>query len=295
MAFLTDYKYYENSGVSPVDLNHGSYQYINLVEIVKNFMSNYTGNNEVIRNVSRQKVIFEAKQAIKELSFDSLKEVKVLQVDVGADLKAIMPPDYVRYVRISIFKNGKLIPLKEDSKANWAKQYLKDNAGDLTFDGDGKVIYMAVSQLDQSRIDGQDGRSAVQSTSLEVCDNPITSRYGADPSELNAGPSFDIDRRSGVINFSSDASNQSFIIEYISDGMEGNNDTSIAVNKLFERYLYAKIAYEVVSSKMGIQEYIVRRYMKKARAEQRNASIRMKNFDPVNLLKALRSMDKRIK
>jgi hypothetical protein len=51
----------------------------------------------------------------------------------------------------------------------------------------------------------------------------------------------------------------------------------------------------VVSSKMGIQEYIVRRYMKKARAEQRNASIRMKNFDPVNLLKALRSMDKRIK
>jgi len=296
MAFLTDYQYYENSGVSPTDANHGSYQYINLVDIVKNFMSNYTGNNEVIRNISRQRIIFEAKQAIKELSFDSLKEVKVMQVEVGSDLKAIMPHDYVKYVRISIFKNGKLMPLKEDSKTNWAKQYLKDNAGNLTFDELGNVILKSISDIDQSRLDGQDTNSNLpEQNSFEIYTDLIGGRYGADPSELSAGPSFMIDQRSGVINFSSDAIDQSFIIEYVSDGMEKNNDTSIAVNKFFERYIYAKIAYEVVNSKIGVQEYIINRYRRKSMAEWRNASIRMKNFDPVNLLKGLRAMDKRIK
>ena len=296
MAFLTDYQYYENSGVAPTDVNHGSYQYINLVDIVKNFMSNYTGNNEVIRNISRQRIIFEAKQAIKELSFDSLKEVKVMQVEVGSDLKAVMPHDYVKYVRISIFKNGKLMPLKEDSKTNWAKQYLKDNSGRLTFDESGNVILKSISDIDQSRLDGQDvNNNLPEQNSFEIYTDLIGGRYGADPSELSAGPSFMIDQRSGVINFSSDAANQSFIIEYVSDGMEKNNDTSIAVNKFFERYIYAKIAYEVVNSKIGIQEYIINRYRRKSMAEWRNASIRMKNFDPVNLLKGLRAMDKRIK
>ena len=301
MAFLTDYQYYENGGVDPIDANHGSYQYVNLVDIVNNFMSNNTGNNEILRNVSRQKVIFQAKQAIKELSFDSLKEIKVMQVDVGSDLKAIMPHDYVKYVRISLFENGKLVPLKEDSTTKWASQYLKDGQGNLTFDGDGNVILKPISDLDQSRLDGKD-ISQINNVSSSVLSIPFETgqylsggRYGADPSSLQVGPTFDIDQRSGVINFSSDALDNSFVIEYISDGMERNNDTSIAVNKLFERYVYAKIAYEIAQSKIGIQEYVVRRYQKKATAEWRNASIRMKNFDPVNLLKGLRQMDKRIK
>ncbi len=33
------------------------------------------------------------------------------------------------------------------------------------------------------------------------------------------------------------------ILEYVSDGMEGGDDSQISVNKLFEEYVYAYVQY----------------------------------------------------
>lgn len=288
MAFLTDYEYHENGGKNPSDANHGSYQFVNLVDLVNNFMMNYTGNNNVIRNVPRHKVIFEMKQAIKELNYDSLKEIRVMQIDVNDDLSIVLPSDYVKYVRISLYSNGRMTPLVEDGQSKWALAYLKDSQGEIIFDNDGYIINTNLSPMEEDRLAGKDVTEFTNQIG-------VGSRYGIDPSKAVAGPTFDVDKRSGVINFSSDAAGQSFIIEYVSDGMEDGNSTKIAVNKLFERYIYAKTAYEIVQNKMGVQEYIVRRLRKKSTAEWRNASIRMQNFDPVNLLMSLRGRDKRIK
>ena len=56
--------------------------------------------------------------------------------------------------------------------------------------------------------------------------------------------------------------NEQCVLEYISDGMEGGNDASVSVNKLFERFVYSYIKYAVLSSKLGVQEYIVVRARK---------------------------------
>ena len=45
--------------------------------------------------------------------------------------------------------------------------------------------------------------------------------------------------------------NQQCVLQYISDGMEGGDNTEIQVNKLFEEYIYAYVKYAILNSKFG--------------------------------------------
>lgn len=123
----------------------------------------------------------------------------------------------------------------------------------------------------------------------------IGSRFGLNTETANFNPTFNIDKKKGVINFSSDMMEQSCILEYISDGMENGDDSLVTVNKLFESYIYAYIQYELLNSKLGVQEYVVARARKNKSALLRNAKIRISNIHPGRLLMNLRGMDKMIK
>jgi hypothetical protein len=90
-------------------------------------------------------------------------------------------------------------------------------------------------------------------------------------------------------------SGESCILEYVSDGMEGGDDSLITVNKLFEDYVYAYISYALLNSHMGTQEYIVNRAKKNKSALLRNAKIRISNIHPGRLLMNLRGQNKWIK
>ena len=73
MAYISQYEYYDNSGVNPQDENWGSYQYVSLNDIVNNFLLMYSGNHSLINNEERYKIIFHAKRAIQELNYDAFK------------------------------------------------------------------------------------------------------------------------------------------------------------------------------------------------------------------------------
>ena len=90
-------------------------------------------------------------------------------------------------------------------------------------------------------------------------------------------------------------SGESCILEYVSDGMEGGDDSLITVNKLFEEYVYAYISYSLLNSKMGTQEYVVNRTRKSKTSLLRNAKIRISNIHPGRLLMNLRGQNKWIK
>jgi len=123
----------------------------------------------------------------------------------------------------------------------------------------------------------------------------IGTAYGLNTETANFNPTFNVDRKSGVINFDSSMSGQQCILEYVSDGMEGGDNSLITVNKLFEKYIYASIQYDILSSKLGVQEYIVARARKEKSALLRNAKIRISNIHPGRLLMNLRGLDKQIK
>jgi hypothetical protein len=306
MAYISDYKYYENNGNTPQDENWGSYQYVSLDDIVSNFMLMYQGNNEILNNIERYQVIFHAKRGIQELNYDAMKEIKILQIDVDDQIRFVLPPDFVNYVRVSMYENNTLFPLSENIQTMWAGAYLEDNAGNMLFDVNGNVLSAQNSQVDNARIAGGMqtlylGPGPYNNQMGYCCDGEwyfqyaVGPRFGLNTETANINPTFTINKQNGVIYFSSGMSGKSVVVEYVSDGMEKGDDSKISVNKMFEEFIYAYIRFSLLNSKMGVQEYIVNRARKDKSSLLRNAKLRLSNIHPGRLLMNLRGQDKWLK
>jgi|TARA_R110002050_G_scaffold3258_4_gene17263 hypothetical protein len=306
MAYITDYQYYENNGVSPLEKNWGSYQYVSLEDIVQNFMLIYNGNNEILNNVERYQVLFHAKRGIQELNYDAMKEIKILQLTLDSQIRFVLPQDYVNYVRISYYRDGVLYPMTENIQTMWSGAYLQDNNAKILFDINGNVLKPENSLVDLSRQGGGMtqlylGGGPFNGQMGYCCDGEwfferqIGDRFGLNTETANANPLFTINKQEGAIYFSSDISGQSVVLEYVSDGMNNGNDSEINVNKLFEEFIYAYIRYSLLNSKFGVQEYIVNRARKEKSALLRNAKLRLSNMHPGRLLMNMRGQDKWIK
>ena len=307
MAYISQYQYYENGGVAPKNSNWGSYQYVSLYDIVNNFMLMYAGNHSLINNEERFKILFHAKRAIQELNYDAFKEIKILELSVDDQLRYVLPSDFVNWVRISVQTEGVLYPLSENIQTNWSSAYIQDNTGKVLFDQDGKALSPQFSELDYARIfsiqptiylnsqspfNGQNGYNDGGNWYFE---RSIGARFGLNTETANANPTFKINSKGGVINFSSGIQGELVVLEYVSDGMENGDDSTVTVNKLFEDYVYAAIEYAVLGSKYGVQEYVVNRAKKRKSALLRNAKIRISNIHPGRLLMNLRGRDKWLK
>ena len=307
MAYISQYQYYENGGTSPEDKNWGSYQYISLQDIVNNFLLMYSGNHSLVNNEERYKVLFHAKRAVQELNYDAFKEMKVLELTVPDTLRFILPSDYVNWVRISLYKDGWLRPMSENIQTLSAKAYLQDNTGRILFDNYGNALSPEYSDIDFDRLtkikksiylnqgSQYDGQYGWNYDGMWYFDYNIGTAYGLNTETANFNPTFNVDRKAGVINFDSPMVGQQCVLEYVSDGMEGGDDSLITVNKLFEKYVYAYIQYEILNSKFNVQEYVINRARKEKSALLRNAKIRISNIHPGRLLMNMRGMDKQIK
>ncbi len=306
MAYINQRKYYTNDGVNPTDENWGSYQYVTLKDIVNNFELMYAGNHELINNENRFKILFHAKRGIQELNYDAFKEIKSLELQVYDDLRFVLPPDYVNWVKLYLLKDNVLRELTENIQVQSAVSYIQSATASFTYDGDGNATEVD-STLDTERKNGS-LRSIYLNDEIDEDVNPnaynydsdiynyrIGARYGLNTETANINPTFTIDKKSGVINFDSTMANQQCVLQYISDGMENGDDSKISVNKLFEDYIYAYIQYAILNSKFGVQEYIVNRARKNKQALLRNAKIRLSNIHPSRLLMNLRGEDKWLK
>ncbi len=306
MAYISEYQYYENEGVAPIDNNWGSYQYVSLYDIVNNFMLMYSGNHNLVNNEERYRVLFHAKRAIQELNYDAFKEIKALELTVYDDLRFVLPSDYVNWVKLYSFQGNTLRELTENIQVQSSIQYLQNSTAVFGYDGNNNVSTIE-SNLDTARKDGSlnsiyfnQNNEADENGNCIDCDGDIYNsrigaRYGLNTETANINPTFTIDKKAGVINFDSTMANRQCVLQYISDGMENGDDSKMSVNKLFEDYIYAYIQYALLNSKFGVQEYIVNRARKNKQALLRNAKIRLSNIHPSRLLMNMRGGDKWIK
>ena len=299
-------KYYTNDGVSPTDKNWGSYQYISLEDIIKNFELMYAGNHSLVNNENRFKILFHAKRGIQELNYDAFKEIKSLELKVYDDLRFVLPSDYVNWVKLYLLKDNVLRELTENIQVQSAVAYILSATADFTYTSENTATIVE-STLDSERKDGSlksiylnDETDGDVNPNVYYYDNDlynyrIGARYGLETETANINPTFTIDKKAGVINFDSTMANQQCVLQYISDGMENGDDSKISVNKLFEEYIYAYIQYAILNSKFGVQEYIINRARKNKQALLRNAKIRLSNIHPSRLLMNLRGEDKWLK
>jgi len=306
MAYITDYQYYENGGIVPEDSNWGSYQYVTLEDIVNNFMLMFQGNNEIINNINRYQVLFHAKRGIQELNYDAMKEIKILELKVCDQLRFVLPQDYVNWVRINLEENGMLYPLTENIQTNWSGAYLQDNDCRILFDIDGAVLKPADSWFDIQRLDGTQKNmypgNGPYAGKMGYCidgkwcfDYSVGKNFGMNTETANVNPTFSINKKAGVINFNSSMMDKFVVLEYVSDGLESGDDSSVSVNKLFEEFIYAYIKYSILNGRFGVQEYVINRARKDKSSLLRNAKLRLSNIHPGRLLMNMRGQNKWIK
>jgi hypothetical protein len=267
----------------------------------------YSGNHSLVNKEERYKVLFHAKRAIQELNYDAFKEIKVLELTVTDSLRFVLPSDFVNWVRISLYKDGWLRPLTENIQTLSSRAYLQDNSGNILFDINGNILEPQYSNIDYDRLT-HTKKSLYLNQGHQYngswgwfydgnwyFDYQIGAAFGLNTETANFNPTFNVDKKAGMINFDSSMSGESCVLEYISDGMENGDNSLISVNKLFEQYIYAAIEYEILNSKFGVQEYVIARARKRRKALLANAKIRMSNIHPGRLLMNLRGMDKWIK
>jgi len=74
---------------SVVEQNYGSYAYTKLDDVINNFLIAYVGQDKLIPSVKRTDVIFHAKRAMQELSYDTLKAIKSQELNIPHNLSVL--------------------------------------------------------------------------------------------------------------------------------------------------------------------------------------------------------------
>lgn len=278
--------YYQNEDV------WGNYQYLTLSQLVDNFMLNYVGDDKLLSNVKRYNVLFNMKRGVRELNYDASREVKALELELNDSLLLTLPNDFVGIVRVSyVGQDGLLYVLSRDSRTAIGKAYLQDNEFNILFDENGYPLEANETEAFK--------RYSVASDSLgeneDGCfDDGNHARYGLNP-DLNKNGFYQIDKRRGVMSFSSGIKGKLIMLEYISDGLEYNNGDEVLVHKFLEQTLYAYVRFMLLDNKFGVQEFVVNRAKREYLANFQNSKIRMLDLKGLELLVKLRGRNKWIK
>ena len=119
------------------------------------------------------------------------------------------------------------------------------------------------------------------------------SRYGLDPQHAQVNGSFYINNRLGKIDFSSNISGKTVILDYISDSL--GTDSEMQVHKFAEEAMYKWIAHAIIAGRANVPEYQVSRFKKERFAAVRTAKLRLSNIKLEELTQILRGKSKQIK
>ena len=79
----------------------GSYQYIDMEDVIDNFMATYVGEGKLLEKTLRGDASFHGHRALQELSYDTLRSHKSQEIEIPPSLSMVLPHDYVNYVKLS--------------------------------------------------------------------------------------------------------------------------------------------------------------------------------------------------
>jgi len=277
-------------------LNTGTY----LVVQLKSRRGGSFGDRE-----KRTDVIFHAKRAIQEFSFDTLKVVKSQELTVPIGLSMPLPQDYINLVAVSRIDNqGVKHPIyPTDLSIRPQQTLIQDNDGIPVQDNQGTNTQGNPSKTNE-RWDNNQIKSREElydywvGLGYQNGDWPQGwgypgQQYGLDTTLANINGYYMIDQAFGKISFSNDLTESLIVLEYISDGLAYEEDMKIP--KMAEEAMYAHISHAIVASRIGQPEYIVQRLKRERSAKLRNAKLRLSNIKPIDIIQAFRGKSKWIK
>jgi len=272
----TDQIYYEN------EENWGNYQFVNLEDLVNNFLQNYTGDSTLLGQINRSRVIYQVKQCVREFHYGMLNQVKVAELSLGDTLDVILPPSYVDYVRISWLDQttGQIRPMSVNRNTPLSVSYLQDSLAYILFDNNGDTLVgTSISEHINNNLPPV----------IDVNNYPNgCNYYGIDPQwQLDTSRNFNgtFNSDNTRIHFGSESSERLIVLEYISDGLEAL-EADIKIHKFAEDACYAYVHKRLAESSIRVPDYEKRRLKKEYDTLVRNAKVRLLNIKPQEFLQA---------
>lgn len=287
-----------------VEKNYGSYAYTKLEDIVNNFLLAYVGPGKLIQDVKRTDVIFHAKRAMQEFSYDTLKSINSQELTIPHSLSVVLPQDFVNYVNLYWVDN------QGAQHIIMPANNLTSNPSELPLQGSNGIPVQDNfnENIDTTSIIEERWRTNfLKNEDQDILDSSVYGweyyygwpefgygqLYGLDPQYSNANGYFTINNREGKISFSSNLVDKIIIFEYISDGL--STDVETRVPKLAEEAMYAYISHAVIATRINQPEYLVQRLKREASAKLRNAKIRLSNIKLNEIVQVMRGKSKWIK
>ena len=291
---------------SAVEENYDDYSYIKLNEVINNFMIAYIGAGKLIPSAKRTDIIFFAKRAMQEFSYDTLKSIKSQELSVSPNLSIIIPQDYVNYTNISfIDASGVKRPIypANNLTTNPYENPIQDNRGVPTQDNFGEnlegtsLTEARWAAADDNLLNGEANNLRQIDMAYDGYDFNIGfgqgQLYGLDPQYSQTNGWFTINHREGKMSFSSNLANALVVLEYVSDGLAYDLETKVP--KMAEEAMYAYINHAIMATRANQPEYIINRLSREKTAKLRNAKIRLSNIKLNEIVQVMRGKSKWIK
>jgi len=303
---LTNASGIPNNAVIDLILNTpvvGDYRYISLKDIVGNFIIAYVGDGKLVNTAKRSEILFQAKRCIQEFAYDISRVEKIQEVEIPPSLSIPMPQDYVNYVRFSWVDTAGIehiiYPSRHTSVPSQA--ILQDSDYDYLYDVNENLLLGSALTNERFReFDANNLSGTLESNDYFYHTNyhaerigNIGQRYGGNPENMQENGLFIIDEVNGKISFSSNLKDKLITFKYISDGLATDNEMKI--HKFAEDAMYQSILFNLLSTRIGVPEFVINRYRKSRRAAMRNAKIRLSNLKVGELAQVMRGKSKHIK
>jgi hypothetical protein len=292
-----------------VEENYGGYQYTKLSDVINNFIVAYVGSGKLIQDVKRTDVIFHAKRAMQEFSYDTLKSIKSQELTIPHSLSVVLPQDYVNYVGMYwIDRQGVKHPIypANNLTSNPSEAPLQDDLGVEIQDSFNNnintepIIEERWRRANTDMLNGTYLANAVNyNNGLDIYDygwdnfGIVGRQYGLDPQYAQGNGWFTINDREGKVSFSSNLHKMIITLDYISDGLAYDLDSRVP--KMAEDAMYAYILHSIVSTRANYPEYLVQRLNKEKFAKLRNAKLRLSNIKLHEIVQVMRGKSKWIK
>ena len=279
---MTNEEYYSSED------NHGNYQYIGLGSIIDSLEMEKEGDNDsLLKGVPRHLLVKYALDGVRDLTNSGDGDEMELELEIGQNLQFITPPDFVDYLQVFVIgTNNELLLLEYNSKMNIAKSFLQDDEFNVVFDDLGKAIEV-------------DGNNVYNEPSIryQYFGRDFNTQTNINTSAISRNGDFKVDKRRGVIAFSSALAGRNIVLRYLSDGLQQHNidNEKVTVNKHIKIALEDYIFWRAISRRKNTSQSATLTALNRFKTSRHKASILVKDISANRIARVMRGHFKPLK
>ena len=310
---LNHKQYYEGKDgtqLSGDDRQYGNYQFVKIGDVVNDILATYGGPGMMLDGIRLRHIKYHANRALQELSFDTFRSVRAMEIEIPPSLVMALPHDFVGYTKVTYKdESGIEYTLFPAIVTSNPKPYNQDSDYFLEFDSNNETTHAS----DSNTWFDYHGNTPNSSNVPDGTDNFEWDNgrlFGSEPRHMNQNGSFYIDYLKGRLHFSSNCAGKTVTLKYISDGVAYLNEgvetgspweTEIHVEKDFIVHKFAQealikhVLYACMQSKSPTDHNLVALLKKEKFAETRKAKIRLSNIKIEEITQIMRGKSKWIK